>query len=59
ILSTNLEAFIAPDEFNFLEHFFAMAAGILMCAAAIYELYSKILKSQSNLGTENRGMVKK
>jgi hypothetical protein len=59
-LSTNLEAFIAPDEFNFLEHFFAMAAGILFCSAAIYELYSKILKgSQSNLRIENRGMVKK
>ncbi|MHA1987332.1 MAG: hypothetical protein ACW98D_11885 [Promethearchaeota archaeon] len=59
-LSTNLEAFIAPDEFNFLEHFFAMVAGVLFCAAAIYEYYSKILKkSQSKLGIENRGMVKK
>ncbi len=59
-LSTNLEAFIAPDAFNFLEHFFAMAAGILMFSAAIYEYYTKILKgSLAKLSHENRGMVKK
>jgi hypothetical protein len=59
-LCTNLEAFIAPDEFNFLEHFFAMAAGILMFTAAVYELYTKILKgSLPTLSQENRGMVKK
>jgi hypothetical protein len=59
-LCTNLEAFIAPDEFNFLEHFFAMLAGILMCVAAIYEYYTKILKgSQSKIRIEQRWMVKK
>ncbi len=59
-LSTNLEAFIAPDEFNFMEHFFAMLAGIFMFAAAIYELYTKILRSsQPKLSHINRGMVKK
>jgi len=49
-LSTNLEAFVAPDAFNFLEHFFAMMAGILFCMAALYEAYSKVLKgNQINL----------
>ena len=43
-LSTNLEAFVAPDTFNFLEHLFAMFAGILFCMAALYEAYSKVLK---------------
>ncbi|MFX0023935.1 MAG: hypothetical protein ACFE9S_16530 [Candidatus Hermodarchaeota archaeon] len=45
-LSTNLEAFIAPDAFNFMEHFFAMLAGILFCLAAVYEYYSKVLKGK-------------
>ncbi len=59
-LSTNLEAFFVPDVFNFMEHFFAMLAGIFMFVAAIYELYTKILKeSLPKLGIENRGMVKK
>ena len=59
-LSTNLEAFIAPDQFNFLEHFFAMLAGIFMFVAATYELYTKILRSsQPKLNYEQIGMVKK
>ncbi len=62
-LATNLEAFIAPDEFNFLEHFFAMVAGISMFAAAIYEYYTKILRGslpkQPKLIYEKSGMVKK
>lgn len=59
-LSTNLEAFFAPDEFNFMEHFFAMLAGILMFVAAVYEFYTKILKkSEPKLSHINRGMVKK
>lgn len=45
-LSTNLEAFVAPDTFNFLEHFFAMLAGVFMFLAAIYEYYSKVLKGK-------------
>ena len=45
-LSTNLEAFVAPDAFNFMEHFFAMMAGILMCVAALYEAYTKVLKGE-------------
>jgi hypothetical protein len=59
-LSTNLEAFFAPDEFNFMEHFFAMVAGILMFVAAVYELYTKILR-QSKPGIKHisQGMVKK
>lgn len=59
-LCTNLEAFVAPDAFNFMEHFFAMAAGILMFTAAIYELYTKIIRtSVPKLSYEKRGMVKK
>jgi hypothetical protein len=59
-LSTNLEAFIAPDEFNFAEHFFAMMAGILMFVAAVYELYTKIIKqAQPKIGHLKRGMVTK
>jgi len=45
-LSTNLEAFAAPVTFNFMEHFFAMLAGILFCLAAMYEYYSKVLKEK-------------
>lgn len=45
-LSTNLEAFVAPDTFNFMEHLFAMLAGILFCMAALYEAYSKVLKGK-------------
>ncbi|MFX1569760.1 MAG: hypothetical protein ACFFCV_15490 [Promethearchaeota archaeon] len=45
-LSTNLEAAILPDTFNFMEHFFAMMAGILFCVAAFYEYYSKVIKGK-------------
>jgi hypothetical protein len=45
-LSTNLEAFVAPDAFNFMEHFFAMMAGILICVASFYEYYSKVMKGK-------------
>ena len=45
-LSTNLEAFVAPDFFNFLEHFFIMVAGIFMCFTAIYEYNKKVLKEK-------------
>ena len=45
-LSTNLEAFALPEFFNFLEHFFIMVAGILMCVTAMYEYYSKVLKGK-------------
>lgn len=45
-LSTNLEAFVAPDAFNFMEHFFAMMAGILFCIAALYEAYTKVLRGE-------------
>ncbi|MHA2009503.1 MAG: hypothetical protein ACXABO_19810 [Promethearchaeota archaeon] len=45
-LSTNMEAFVAPDAFNFMEHFFAMLSGIFMCAAAFYEYYSKVYKAK-------------
>ena len=59
-LSTNLEAFIAPDTFNFMEHFFAMVAGIFMCMAAFYEYYSKVMKGkQLKLSHRQEGMVKK
>ena len=59
-LSTNLEAFIAPDQFNFMEHFFAMLSGILMFIAAVYEYYTKIFKkAQPKLSNINRGMVTK
>ena len=59
-LSTNLEAFYLPDTFNFMEHFFAMVAGCLMCAAAGYEYYTKILKGkQLKVNLKSRGMVEK
>ena len=59
-LSTNLEAFVAPDTFNFMEHFFAMLSGIFMCAAAFYEYYSKVFKAkQPKKGNVEGGMVKK
>jgi len=59
-LSTNLEAFTAPDTFNFLEHFFAMVAGLLMCAAAAYDYYSKVLKGrQLKIAHKKGGMVQK
>ncbi|MFX0004220.1 MAG: hypothetical protein ACFE9C_06600 [Candidatus Hodarchaeota archaeon] len=45
-LSTNLEAFVAPEAFNLMEHLFAMLAGISFCLAAIYEYYRKVLKGK-------------
>lgn len=45
-LSTNLEAFVAPDFFNFLEHFFIMLAGIFMCVTALFEYNKKVLKEK-------------
>ncbi|MFX1344368.1 MAG: hypothetical protein ACFFAI_04625 [Promethearchaeota archaeon] len=54
-LSTNLEAFYAPDTFNYMEHFFAMVAGILMCLAAFYEYYVKILKGKQLKLTYKKG----
>ncbi|GAH17390.1 unnamed protein product, partial [marine sediment metagenome] len=35
------------DTFNFLEHFFAMMSGILMCTAALYESYRNVLKGKA------------
>ncbi|MFX0080524.1 MAG: hypothetical protein ACFE94_02115 [Candidatus Hodarchaeota archaeon] len=59
-LSTNLEAFYAPDTFNYMEHFFAMVAGILFCLAAFYEYYTKVLKGkQIKIRNRQGGMVKK
>lgn len=59
-LSTNVEAMVLPDVFNFMEHFFAMLTGIFMCSAAIYEYYSKVIKGkQLKVKPERGGMVKK
>ncbi|MFW9773702.1 MAG: hypothetical protein ACFFFB_06055 [Candidatus Heimdallarchaeota archaeon] len=59
-LSTNLEAFTAPDSFNFMEHFFAMVAGILFFGAALLEYYSKVMKGkQLKITHPKGGMVKK
>ena len=59
-LSTNLEAFVAPDAFNFMEHFFAMLSGIFMCVAASFEYYTKVYKAkQPETSHIERGMVKK
>ena len=39
---TNLEAFAAPDVFNFLEHFFIMLTGISFLLAMIFMYYIKM-----------------
>lgn len=41
---TNLEAFAAPDAFNFLEHFFIMLSGISFFLAMIVMHYNKMFK---------------
>ncbi len=43
-LFTNIEAFVAPDLFNFLEHFFIMLAGISFLGAMIFMHYIKMSK---------------
>ncbi|TFG13029.1 MAG: hypothetical protein EU535_05560 [Promethearchaeota archaeon] len=43
-LCTNLEAFAAPDAFNFMEHLFIMLAGISFLVAMIFMHYIKISK---------------
>jgi hypothetical protein len=41
---TNLEAFAAPDAFNFLEHFFIMLAGVSFLLAMIIMHFNKMFK---------------
>ena len=49
-LSTNLEAFIEPDLFNFLEHLCIMAAGIVLLAGLlIKKLYLDKLTRKSKI----------
>ena len=49
---TNLEAFAAPEMFNFFEHFFIMLAGITFLVAMVYMYVlkdSKALKFKSEI----------
>ena len=41
-LCTIVEAFAAPDEFNFFEHFFIMLAGISFILGMGYRYYKKL-----------------
>lgn len=55
--STNIEALILPDVFNFIEHFSLMLAGIFMFSAVVYDFYTRISKQKVN--QLNQGMVTK
>lgn len=45
-LSTNLEALTMPDTFNFMEHTFALLAGVFMCGASVIEFYRYVLNKK-------------
>ena len=45
-LSTNVEAIIEPDLFNFLEHFFILLTGILLFIGALIDLYLNLIKNR-------------
>jgi len=41
-LCTNLEAFASPDEYNFMEHFFIMLAGVSFLLGMGYRYFTKL-----------------
>jgi hypothetical protein len=47
-ISTNVEALVAPDTFNFLEHFCIMLSGICFASAFIHEFYITVMKGKIN-----------
>jgi len=51
-LSTNLEALTMPDMFNFMEHTFALLAGVFMCGASVLEFYQYVLNKKIPIKTE-------
>ncbi len=46
LFSTNMEAFAAPDFFNFMEHFCLMLSGIFMMLALISDVMAIVLKKK-------------
>ena len=46
--ATNIEAFIAPDAFNFMEHFCTFLAAGLFFGAICLDYYQRIIKSDQN-----------
>ncbi len=56
-VSTNVEALILPDFFNFIEHFSLMLAGIFMFIAIIYDLYTTVIKTKMIPTKQEQGMV--
>ena len=57
-ISTNMEALVAPDAFNFLEHFCIMLAGIFLGSAVFYEFYTKVLKEKITPFKQQRELVR-
>jgi len=57
-ISTNVEALVAPDAFNFLEHFCIMLAGIFLGSAVFYEFYTKVLKEKITPFKQQRELVR-
>lgn len=53
-LCTNLEAFFAPEELNFLEHFFIMLMGISFLLGMIYRYFIKGSKKPIELKEKYR-----
>jgi len=48
-LSTNVEALVSPDFFNFMEHSMIMVTGLLMVAAVFYDFFNAFLKQKVNV----------
>ena len=46
LLSTNVEALVNPDMFNFMEHSFIMITGILMTLAVFYDFFNAFLRNK-------------
>ena len=48
-LSTNMEAIINPEQFNFMEHLMILMTGILMLIAVFYDFFNAFLKQKLRL----------
>ena len=54
-LSTNLENVVAPEEFNFLTHFFLMLSGIFFLLGIIYMFYKTESQKKIKISEKGRG----
>jgi len=51
-ISTNVEAFIAPDLFNLFEHLFILITGILLSLGALLDAYFNYIRKATRKKTD-------